>query len=498
MDQQPVSFPQWKLELSRAALSPEQRKAFRREILSYLHHCKILHTPASAESMKQYLVGRERQSTGPSREALRWFYRAAKGQPRSLRVEDQSSGQGARERAGPPARSVGNEDRGSGDSAGGVPPPPSLGRTSTQAPKEEKNRDEGGPVPDSRAQQTRPQSWRKDRPPAAAGDLGRTPWERDLIKASREKGFLWRTEETYREWSVRFAQFLAPRTPYVAEGKDVADFLSSLAVSQRASQSTQKQALNALVFFMQEGLHRDLGEFKFQRAQRGQKIPTVLSQEECVQLFAGLAGTPRLMAEVMYGGGLRLMELLRLRIHHLDLARGRIQVYAGKGGKDRITMLPERLKPELQRHLERLRLLHQEDRAAKLAGVWLPEGLAKKYSNAGVQWNWQWVFPARQPSRDPGSGIVRRHHVTDSTFQSDVRRAAYLAKIDKRVTPHVLRHCFATHLLENGTDIRTVQELMGHSDIRTTQIYLHCMQKPGLGVRSPFDGLKPGPQDAGS
>jgi site-specific recombinase XerD len=142
---------------------------------------------------------------------------------------------------------------------------------------------------------------------------------------------LWRTEETYREWAVRFAEFLSPRTPYVAEGKDVAEFLSALAVNQRASQSTQKQALNALVFFMQEGLHRDLGEFKFTRAQRRPKIPTVLSQEECVQLFSGLSGTPRLMAELMYGGGLRLLELLRLRVHHLDLARGRIQVYAGKG-----------------------------------------------------------------------------------------------------------------------------------------------------------------------
>ena len=195
----------------------------------------------------------------------------------------------------------------------------------------------------------------------------------------------------------------------------------------------------------------------------------------------------------MYGGGLRLMELLRLRIHHLDLARGRIQVYAGKGDKDRITLLPERLKPELERHLERLRLLHQEDRANKLSGVWLPEGLVRKHPQAGVQWTWQWVFPARQPALDPVSGIVRRHHVTDSTFQNDVRQAANLARFDKRVTPHVLRHSFATHLLENGTDIRTVQELMGHSDIRTTQIYLHVMKKPGLGVRSPFDQLQPSP-----
>jgi site-specific recombinase XerD len=195
------------------------------------------------------------------------------------------------------------------------------------------------------------------------------------------------------------------------------------------------------------------------------------------------------------------MELLRLRIHHLDLARGRIQVYAGKGDKDRITLMPEGLKPGLESHLQRLRLLHEEDRTNQLPGVWLPEGLARKYRHAGEQWEWQWVFPSRKAALDPVSGLVRRHHVTDSTFQSDIKRAAHLARIDKRVTPHVLRHCFATHLLENGTDIRTVQELMGHSDIRTTQIYLHCMKKPGLGVKSPFDQLgqwAPPPPPAGT
>ncbi len=483
MDQQPVSFPRWKAALSQAALSPNLREAFRREILTYLHHCKVRRSPVSVASIKLYLDGRERQSTGPAREALRWFYRAARAQTRSVRDQVLPSTS---------FKITGQSNRDSGNEVAGIssaPSPRQAGaRDADHATGAKENRNEGAPPSAPRSGNRRPQNWRKDHPPTASEDLGSTPWERDLIKASREKGFLWRTEETYREWAVRFAAYLAPRTPYIAEGKDVADFLSALAVRQRASQSTQKQALNALVFFMQEGLHRDLGKFEFQRAQRGQKIPTVLSQEECGQLLAGLTGTPRLMAEVMYGSGLRLMELLRLRIHHLDLARGRIQVYAGKGDKDRVTMLPDRVKPELERHLERLRLLHKEDRASDLAGVWMPEGLARKYPRAGEQWAWQWVFPARKPALDPVSGIVRRHHVTDSTFQSDVRRAATLARLDKRVTPHVLRHSFATHLLENGTDIRTVQELMGHADIRTTQIYLHCMKKPGLGVRSPLDG----------
>ena len=201
------------------------------------------------------------------------------------------------------------------------------------------------------------------------------------------------------------------------------------------------------------------------------------------------------MAEVMYGGGLRLMELLRLRVHLLDLARGRIQIYAGKGDKDRVTLLPEKLRPGIEQHLQRLRLLHVEDRANDLPGVWLPEGLAKRYSRAGEKWEWQWVFPSRKAARDPVSGIVRRHHVTDSTFQTDVRRATTLAGISKGVTPHVFRHCFATHLLESGVDIRTVRDLMGHADIRTTQIYLHVMQKPGLGVKSPFDRLGTDPLD---
>ncbi len=275
MDQQPVSFPQWKAELSLASLSPELREAFRREILSYLHYCKVQHPPASAESMKNYLVGRERQSTGPAhstdsagspqagfplrqgyggqagqaREALRWFYRAAKaaGSRRNSDFGDRTSGdgdrpstsfrviggasqsseRGARERIGPQSK----------DDAGEVPPSPSLGRTGARAPTSEPDpdRDGGVPAPVSPPRSPRPRTWRNDHLPAAADDPGRTPWERDLIKASRERGLLWRTEETYREWAVRFAAFLAPRTPYVAVGQDVADFLSTLAVNERAS-----------------------------------------------------------------------------------------------------------------------------------------------------------------------------------------------------------------------------------------------------------------------
>lgn len=424
----PVSFPDWKSELQRSAFGDAAKHIFAREIIGFLRHCKNRRAPATAQLAKAYIEAREQQTRAPVRDALRWWFRAAKA-------------------AAAPGRSPKDSS-------------PALSLT----------RDVGRPVP-----------------PPAAQDLGASPWERELIRAARERGFLWRTEETYRAWAARFARFLAPRTPLVADGRDVAAFLSRLAVEQRAAPSTQKQALNAIVFLMQEALKISLGDMEFQRAKPRQRVPTVLSSDECRRLFAALEGTPRLMAELAYGAGLRLMELLRLRVHHLDLDRSRLLVLGGKGDKDRVTVLPQRLVPALQERLNALRALWERDRADRLPGVWLPEGLARKYPKAGESWEWQWVFPSRETSVDPATNVRRRHHVTDSSFQRTVKTAAASAGLNKRVTPHVFRHSFATHLLESGTDIRTVQELMGHADIRTTQIYLHCMRKPGLGVRSPLD-----------
>jgi integron integrase len=443
MNDGPISFPNWKETLGQTSLSPQFKTAYVREILSFLKHCKASHAPATNELAKQYLVGREKQSAGPAREALRWFYREGR---KSMRV------------AGP-----GDRKAPAADSPPGSPRPVFT-------------------LPVSLRTALRPME-----PPPAAGDLGTEPWEQDLIKASRERGFLWRTEQTYREWAVRFARFIAPRSPYAADGEDVAAFLSALAVEARASPSAQKQALNALVFLMQEALHRDLGQMDFKRAFPKQRLPTVLSVGETRSLFAQMDGTLRLMAELAYGSGLRLMELLRLRIHHLDLERQRLQVFAGKGDKDRSTVLPQKLVPALRDHVARLRKQWEADRAEALPGVWLPEGLARKYPKAGVSWEWQWLFPSRSPGLDPATGITRRHHVSDAWFQRVLKRAAEKAGLNKRVTPHVLRHSFATHLLEGGADIRTVQELLGHTCVETTQIYTHVMQKPGLGVRSPLD-----------
>ncbi|MBI5768028.1 MAG: integron integrase [Verrucomicrobia bacterium] len=304
----------------------------------------------------------------------------------------------------------------------------------------------------------------------------------------RARGFLWRTEQTYREWGARFAGFLRPRSPYAAGAEEVGAFLTELAVRQRARPSTQKQALNALVFLLREALHREVGEIEFRRAAPRVRMPVVLSRAECGRLFGALEGTTRLMAELMYGSGLRLMELLRLRVQHVDLERGQLRVSGGKGDRDRVTVLPARVRPELRAHLERLRGLYAEDRAAGLPGVWLPEHVAGKYPRAGERWNWQWLFPSRETSVDPVTKVRRRHHVIDSTFQNNIRWAAEKAGLDKRVTPHVLRHSFATHLLEGGADIRPGQEVLGHESVATTQIYTHVMAQPGLGVRSPLDG----------
>ena len=327
-----------------------------------------------------------------------------------------------------------------------------------------------------------------DVPPLGKADLGGEPWERKLVARIRELHLAWKTETTYRHWARRLVRFCAPKQVEDLKGEDLRRFLSHLAVKERVAAATQRQALNAGVFFFREVRRRspgDLGDFA--RAPRHRNVPSVLSREECGRLFRELPGTSRQMAELMYGAGLRLSELLRLRVKDVDLERLQLAVRAGKGNKDRLTMIPRSLTAQLKEHRERLRGLHEKDRDAGLPGVELPEALERKWPKAGEKFEWFWFFPSRNLMRDPRSGTIRRHHVLDATFQKAIREAAARAKLDKRVTPHTLRHSFATHLLESGTGIRDLQDLLGHADISTTQIYLHTAKQTGVGIRSPLD-----------
>ncbi|MCU0789050.1 MAG: integron integrase [Verrucomicrobia bacterium] len=310
-----------------------------------------------------------------------------------------------------------------------------------------------------------------------------------------------RTERTYCQWTRRYLAFhrgkdrSGPskgwRHPRELGATEVAGFLSHLAVTGNVSASTQNQALNALVFLYEQVLQISLGDIgEYARVKRPARLPEVLTQEETRTLLAALKpGTTRLILRLLYGTGMRLMECLRLRIKDLDFGRGRIIVRQGKGDKDRVTMLPDKLTGELQEHLERVKLLHERDLSEGFGSVFLPYALARKYPKADREWVWQYVFPARGRSKDPRSAAVRRHHCGEMAVQRAMKEAVRLAKLPRRASCHTLRHCFATHLLEAGYDLRTVQELLGHENVATTQIYTHVMQKPGIGTRSPLDNL---------
>ena len=299
-----------------------------------------------------------------------------------------------------------------------------------------------------------------------------------------------KTEKAYLHWIRRFVLFHGKRHPDEMAEPEVNAFLSHLAVKGNVSASTQNQALSALLFLYRHVLKRELGEFEdLVRARRKKKLPVVLSPQEVRQILERMMGIHRLIVSLLYGTGLRLLEGLRLRIKDLDFEYGQIQVRDGKGGKDRLTMLPERLAPELVEHLKKVRRLHDRDLRRGFGNVQLPAALARKYPRAGREWCWQWVFPAPNRYTDPSSREERRHHVHERSVQRAFKRAVRESGISKPATPHVLRHSFATHLLAAGYDIRTVQELLGHRSVRTTMIYTHVLNRGGFGVRSPIDLL---------
>ena len=306
--------------------------------------------------------------------------------------------------------------------------------------------------------------------------------------ALRSRGYSYDTERSYWMWTRQFIVFHGKRHPREMGALEVQEFLNHLGAERNVAAATQAQALNALVFLYKQVLGQPLGELgQFARARRARKVPVVLSAGEVRALLAGLDGTALLMAQLLYGAGLRLMECVRLRVKDADMERGVIALQDTKGGHGRVTMLPEAVRVPLAAQLAKARVLWAADRAGGLPGVHLPHALARKFPDAEISWPWYWVFPTAALSKDPRSGLVRRHHLYEDSLQRAVKRAAAAAGIQKVVGPHVLRHSFATHLLESGTDIRTLQTLLGHRDVATTMIYTHVTHIPGLGVKSPLD-----------
>jgi integron integrase len=299
------------------------------------------------------------------------------------------------------------------------------------------------------------------------------------------------TERSYVQWIRRYILFHDKKHPKDMNAEHIRDYLSYLATARKVAASTQNQALNAIVFLYKKVLNQEPGDFsQALRAKRSERLPVVMTPGEIHLVLTCLPKTTHgLIIHLLYGAGLRLKEAVRLRVQDLDFIKGTLMVRDGKGGKDRRCTLPEKIQPELKRHLKRVRAQFDRDRVDGFVDVYLPNALARKYPNAAKEWKWQYIFPAEFPSKDPRSGMIRRHHVYDRSINVTIKKAVTLAGIQKKVTAHSFRHSFATHLLESGSNIRTVQELLGHKSIETTQIYLHCLNTPGETVVSPLDRL---------
>jgi integron integrase len=306
--------------------------------------------------------------------------------------------------------------------------------------------------------------------------------------AIRLKHYSIRTEESYVTWIKRYILFHNKRHPNEMASAEIEEFLTHLAVDQKVAASTQNQALSALLFLYRDVLKTPLDlPIHAMRAKKPKRLPTVLTKEETLTVIERLSGTQRLMAKLLYGGGLRLTECLRLRVKDLDFAQRQIIVRDGKGMEDRVTMLPESLIGPLQEHLSHVKRIHAQDVAQKVGPVYLPFALERKYPHAGRLWIWQYVFPSDRLSEDPRTGIMRRHHANESGLQKAVSQAGRSVRLNKRISCHTFRRSFATHLLQQGYDIRTVQELLEHKDVKTTMVCTHVLNRGGLAVHSPLD-----------
>ena len=311
---------------------------------------------------------------------------------------------------------------------------------------------------------------------------------RDIM---RLKHYAYRTESTYTGWIKRFILFHDKKHPGEMGEPEVEAFLTWLAVDRKVSKSTQNQAFNALIFLYREVIKRPLeGRIDAVRSFKKQRLPIVMSKEETQRVLSAMNGTTQLMAKLLYGSGIRLMECIRLRVKDIDFEINEVRVHSGKGDRDRLVPLPESIKTAFKTHLERVKLIHENDLSKGYGEVYLPNALDRKYPTAGKEWEWQYVFPSSKISRDPRKDVIRRNHMDPSSLDRAIKRAVKLAGITKRITSHTFRHSFATHLLQTGTDIRTIQSLLGHNDVSTTMIYTHVLRQGGQGVKSPLDMLE--------
>ena len=320
----------------------------------------------------------------------------------------------------------------------------------------------------------------------------RQPPPKKLLEQVREtirlKHYSIRTETAYTDWIKRFILFHNKKHPKDMDGPEIEAFLTHLAVDRKVAASTQNQAFSALLFLYQQVLRKELAvPVDSVRAKQPERLPTVMTKAETLRVINAMTDTWQLMAKLLFGTGMRLMECVRLRVKDIDFEQHIIIVREGKGAKDRVTMLPESLKTPLEHQLNYARALHDRDLSQGYGQVYLPFALERKYPNASREWQWQYVFPSHKLSKDPHTGVVRRHHVDESGLQRAVKTAAQKSGISKKISCHTFRHSFATHLLQSGYDIRTVQELLGHKDVSTTMIYTHVLNKGGVAVRSPLD-----------
>ena len=306
--------------------------------------------------------------------------------------------------------------------------------------------------------------------------------------ALRTKHYSYRTEQTYLDWIKRYILFHKKRHPERMGEDEIRTFLTYLAVERKFAASTQNQALSALLFLYRVVLQREITLHPdISNISRPKRLPTVLSHQEAMSIISQMHGVPRLMTKILYWSGLRLTECLRLRVKDIDFENHQIIVRGGKGDNDRVTILPDSVAAEIEYVLQDVKALHDKDLREGYGETVLPNALGVKYPNAGKEWGWQYIFPASQRSTDPVLGVIRRHHLDESVLQKAIHQAAQLAKINKPVSPHVFRHSFATQLLQNGYDIRTIQELLGHKDVKTTMIYTHVLQRGGMAVKSPLE-----------